>query len=84
MSCVVSRAEQRLGSFELLGVDFMLDSSLRLYMLEANVNPALYTDTEELRTVIPKMVADALSVVHRVHAGVQDYLSGTRFQLVLP
>jgi hypothetical protein len=84
MACVVSRVEQRLGSFEVLGVDFMLDSSLRLYMLEANVNPALYTDTEEQRRLIPRMIADALSVVHRVHSGCQDYLSDTRFKLVFP
>lgn len=82
--CVVPKMDQRLGSFELLGVDFMLDSSLRLYMLEANTNPALYTDTAELQRIIPRLLTDTLSVVGRVHSGYQDYLSDTNYQLLFP
>ena len=76
--------EQRLGSFELLGTDFMLDSSMRLYMLEANTNPALYTDTLVLQTVIPKMLKDAITVVTRAHAGSANFVEETGWHPLYP
>jgi hypothetical protein len=80
----VPQMEQRLGSFELLGVDFMLDSSMRLYMLEANTNPALYTDTQVLQTVIPKMVRDTVLAVSRAHAGHANFLEDTAWRVLFP
>lgn len=80
----VPQMEQRLGSFELLGVDFMLDSSMRLYMLEANTNPALYTDTLVLQTVIPKMMRDTILAVSRAHAGHTNFLEDTAWRVLFP
>ena len=33
------------GCFEILGLDFMVDLSHKVYLIEWNSNPALYTDT---------------------------------------
>lgn len=80
----VPQVDQRLGSFELLGTDFMLDSSMRLYMLEANTNPALYTDTLVLQSVIPKMLRDTLLVVSRAHSGHGNFVEDTAWHVLFP
>ena len=84
MGSVGGKVEQRLGSFELLGFDFMLDDDHRLYLIEANVNPAIYTDTKVLSTVIPRLIADTLSVVKRLHEGDSAYLANTLYKPLLP
>ena len=81
---VGSRIEQKLGCFELLGVDFMLDDDNRLYLIEVNVNPAIYTDTRVLGEVIPRLVTDTLTVVRRIHEGDSSYLSNTLYKPLLP
>ena len=84
MGSVGNKIEQRLGCFELLGFDFMLDDDHRLYLIEANVNPAIYTDTKVLVTLIPRLIADTLSVVKRLHEGDSSYLSNTLYKPLLP
>ena len=83
---VVPMMDQKLGSFELLGLDFMVENTGKVYMLEANSNPALYTDTEVLAEVIPKMLKEAVTVVTRAHSfeSSGDTTEGTQWVQVFP
>jgi hypothetical protein len=63
-----SRLVTKFGFFELFGVDVMLDSQLRLYILEINSNPALFVDTKAQAGVIPRLIHESLELVLRLHA----------------
>ena len=63
-----SRLASKFGFFELFGVDVMLDSQLRLYILEINSNPALFVDTKAQAGVIPRLIRESLELVLRLHA----------------
>jgi len=64
---VKSKLDRKFGCFELYGFDFMLDDNLRPYLLEINVNPALFTDTDLQKDLIPKLVDDISAVAVGVH-----------------
>ena len=40
--CSADKFEKRLGLFELLGCDIMIDTNLKVYLIEMNTNPALF------------------------------------------
>lgn len=42
------RLDRKFGCFEVFGFDFMLDSELNPYLLEVNINPAMFLDTPVL------------------------------------
>ena len=42
------RLDRKFGCFEIFGFDFMLDSELNPYLLEVNINPAMFLDTPVL------------------------------------
>jgi len=48
----------------LLGVDILLDSNYNPYLLEMNVNPAIFTDCETLQELLPKMIFEVISVLN--------------------
>ena len=55
--------KKRQACFELLGFDFMLDSDLRVDLIEINSNPCLETwSCPLLENLIPKLVNDVLRV----------------------
>ena len=55
--------KKRQACFELLGFDFMLDSDLRVDLIEINSNPCLETwSCPLLENLIPKLVDDVLRV----------------------
>lgn len=43
-------------NFELFGLDFMLDSSWNLYLIEVNTNPCLEMNCNILNKIIPTVV----------------------------
>ena len=42
------KLDRKFGCFEIFGFDFMLDSQLNPYLLEVNINPAMFLDTKAL------------------------------------
>ena len=56
------KVDTRIGLFDLMGLDFLIDDELNVWLLECNVNPALHTNTAVLAEVIPPAVETALGV----------------------
>ncbi|XP_022100588.1 probable beta-tubulin polyglutamylase isoform X2 [Acanthaster planci] len=62
-NAVKNKLQCKLGYFDLLGFDFLLDESMKVYLLEVNVNPALHTNCETLRNRLPPIVHETLDIV---------------------
>jgi hypothetical protein len=55
---------RKFGYFDLLGLDFMLDSEHKLHFLEVNSNPAMWTDSSPvLQELVPRLLATSLDTV---------------------
>lgn len=61
----------QVGEFELFGLDFLIDAELKVYFLEANINPALFTENPSLKDIIPKVVHQTLDIVLAIREGRQ-------------
>ena len=55
--------KKRLNTFEIFGLDFMLDENFKVYLIEANTNPCLDLCCPLLRRLIPGMVEDSMRIV---------------------
>ncbi|XP_011857386.1 PREDICTED: inactive polyglycylase TTLL10 [Mandrillus leucophaeus] len=55
-----SKLECKLGYFDLIGCDFLIDDNFKVWLLEMNSNPALHTNCEVLKEVIPGVVIETL------------------------
>ena len=49
-------------SFEIFGLDFMIDSDLGLWLIEVNTNPCLEESSNILKALIPRMVNDSFKL----------------------
>ena len=47
---------KRENSFELFGLDFMIDESFHVWLIEVNTNPCLETSSPILSRIIPTLV----------------------------
>ena len=64
MSASVNVPERaRVSCFELFGFDFLVDSNLRVYLLEVNQNPCLEQTCAILRNYIQNVVEDVFDIV---------------------
>ncbi|KAM4609916.1 protein polyglycylase TTLL10 [Polymixia lowei] len=59
---VKSKLDCKLGFFDLIGCDFMIDEDFKVWLLEMNCNPALHTNCEVLKEVVPSTVIEALDI----------------------
>lgn len=55
-------AENRSGSFQLFGYDFMIDSKGETWLIEVNNNPCLEESSSILKEYIPRMLDDAFKI----------------------
>ncbi|XP_073089087.1 inactive polyglycylase TTLL10 isoform X1 [Manis javanica] len=59
---VKSKLQCKLGYFDLIGCDFLIDENFKVWLLEMNSNPALHTNCEVLKEVIPGVVTETLDL----------------------
>ncbi|NWH57010.1 TTL10 polyglycylase, partial [Geococcyx californianus] len=54
------KLDRKLGYFDLIGCDFLIDENFKVWFLEMNSNPALHTNCKVLREIIPAVVFESL------------------------
>ncbi|XP_013911853.1 PREDICTED: inactive polyglycylase TTLL10 [Thamnophis sirtalis] len=75
---VKSKLECKLGFFDLIGCDFLIDEDFKVWLLEMNANPALHTNCTGLRTVIPTVVNETLDLT------IEIFTKAQKTQSILP
>ncbi|KAM6434584.1 inactive polyglycylase TTLL10 isoform 3-T3 [Liasis olivaceus] len=68
---VKSKLDCKLGYFDLIGCDFLIDEDFKVWLLEMNANPALHTNCGALRNVIPKVVNETLDLAIEIFTKTQ-------------
>ncbi|XP_055044893.2 protein polyglycylase TTLL10 [Misgurnus anguillicaudatus] len=63
---VKAKLDCKLGYFDLIGCDFLIDENFKVWLLEMNCNPALHTNCEVLKEVIPSTVTETLDLVFEI------------------
>lgn len=69
MQCFLSakaKLECKPGYFDLIGCDFLIDEDFKVWLLEMNCNPALHTNCEVLKDVIPRTVTETLDLAFEI------------------
>jgi len=72
MFAAVGKIQHLQGCFELLGCDILIDDQFNPHLIEINTNPALYTDTEPQKVVIPEVVHKTLDLVLDANAAPEN------------
>uniref|UniRef100_A0A3B1K319 Tubulin tyrosine ligase like 10 n=1 Tax=Astyanax mexicanus TaxID=7994 RepID=A0A3B1K319_ASTMX len=69
MQCFLAakaKLECKLGYFDLIGCDFLIDENFKVWLLEMNCNPALHTNCEVLKDVVPQTVTETLDLAFEI------------------
>jgi len=61
---ITSRDDRGLASFELLGLDVLLDQELKPWLLEVNHSPSLSCESDIDQKIKSKLLLDTLSILH--------------------
>ncbi|XP_076987164.1 inactive polyglycylase TTLL10, partial [Tamandua tetradactyla] len=75
---VRSKLECKLGYFDLIGCDFLIDENFKVWLLEMSSNPALHTNCTVLKEVVPGVVAETLDLA------LETFQKSLRSQKMLP
>ena len=62
LKCGKINPKDRRFCFEVFGYDFMIDSSLKAWLIEVNTNPCLEETSQLLKSYLPRMIDDALKL----------------------
>ncbi|XP_038602973.1 inactive polyglycylase TTLL10 isoform X3 [Tachyglossus aculeatus] len=73
-----SKLDGKLGYFDLIGCDFLIDEDFKVWLLEMNANPALHTHCQVLRDLIPSLVYETLDLA------LETFHKSLRRQTLLP
>ncbi|XP_015738279.1 inactive polyglycylase TTLL10 isoform X2 [Coturnix japonica] len=57
------KLDRKLGYFDLIGCDFLIDENFKVWLLEMNANPALHTNCKVLKDIIPSIIYESLDLV---------------------
>ena len=55
------KLQRKIGYFSVYGYDFMIDESMKVWLIEINVNPAITTNTDTLVKAIPPVIEEGIS-----------------------
>merc|ERR1712227_590584 len=61
------QGKAKLGQFEVMGCDMIVDADQRVYLLEANRDPSWVMDTPVKKKIIPDMVSEFLELTFWAH-----------------
>lgn len=64
---VKDKLDRKFGCFELFGFDLLIDEDLNPYLIEVNTNPALFTDTQVQKDLLPHLVEDVVKLALDIH-----------------
>uniref|UniRef100_UPI00398E805D protein polyglycylase TTLL10-like n=1 Tax=Pristiophorus japonicus TaxID=55135 RepID=UPI00398E805D len=73
-----AKLDCKLGFFDLMGCDFIIDQNFKVWLLEMNANPSLQRHCSVLRTVIPQLVSETLDLV------IEIFKKSSKGALILP
>ncbi|XP_042335782.1 LOW QUALITY PROTEIN: inactive polyglycylase TTLL10 [Sceloporus undulatus] len=68
---VKSKLDCKVGYFDLIGCDFLIDEDFKVWLLEMNSNPALHTNCNALKGIIPTVVNETLDLVIEIFTKIQ-------------
>jgi len=65
---IKDKVRQEIGQFQLLGFDLMVDTELKLHLIEVNRNPDLSCHTSVLKATIPPVLEEIIGMVTEAHS----------------